>query len=115
MTTSDYEKCARRIGEALQLEAGEKVLLKLDTRLFSPVVPPLQRIIRAAGAHISGVILAEETETTSTGELASLRALFHNSDAFIWLPELHQGNRSALATALNEWLDAKRGRAVHFH
>ena len=115
MTISDYEKCARRIAEALQLEAGEKVLLKLDTRLFSPVVSPLQKIIRAAGAHISAVILAEETETTSTGELESLRALFHNADVFIWLPEVLQGNRPALATALNEWLDAQRGRAVHFH
>src|SRR4051812_47601845 len=115
MTISDYEKCARRIGEALQLEAGEKVLLKLDTRLFSPVIPPLQKIIRAAGAHIFSVILAEEAETTPAGELESFRALFRDADVFIWLPELHQGNRPALATALNEWLDAKRGRAVHFH
>jgi hypothetical protein len=115
MTNSDYEKCARRIVEALQLEPGETVLLKIDPRIFSPVVAPLQMAIRAAGAHISAVIPAEETDTTSSGEVESLRALFANADVYIWLPEIHQGNRPALATALNEWLDAKRGRAVHFH
>src|SRR5215471_17184454 len=115
MTQNDYNKCARRIAEALQLEPDESVLLKVDTRLFTPVVPPLQSAIRAAGAHISGVILAEETDTSSQRELDSLRQLFNNADVFIWLPELHQGSRPALAQALNEWLDAGRGRAVHFH
>src|SRR5215831_6972243 len=115
MTYSDYEKCARRIAEALQLESGETVLLKVDPRIFSSLVAPLQKVIRAAGAHIAGVILAEDTDTHSPGELESLRALFASADIFIWLPELHQGNRPALTTALNEWLDAKRGRAVHFH
>ncbi|HEY2380456.1 MAG TPA: hypothetical protein VGK48_04670 [Terriglobia bacterium] len=115
MTQSDYDKCARRIAEALQLEPGEKVLIKLDTRVFTALVPPLQTVIRASAAHIAGVILAEDTRNSSASELESLRALFNNADVFIWLPELRQGNRPALAQALNEWLDAKRGRAVHFH
>jgi hypothetical protein len=115
MTNSDYEKCARRIAEALQLEPGETVLLKLDPRIFSALVQPVQKAIRTSGAHISGVILAEETDTQSSSELESLRSLFASADVFIWLPEIHQGNRPALAIALNEWLDAKRGRAVHFH
>ena len=115
MNTADYEKCARRIADALQLAPGERVLLKLDTRVFTPLVPPLQNVIRASRAHISGVILAEEANTLSDDELSSLRRLFENADVFIWLPELHQGNRPALERALNEWLDARRGRAVHFH
>jgi hypothetical protein len=41
--------------------------------------------------------------------------LFERADVYIWLPELHQGNSRALDRALNEWLDAGRGRAVHFH
>lgn len=115
MTQNDYGKCAQRIAQALQLEPGEKVLVKLDTRLFIGLVPPLQTVIRASGAHIAGVILAEDTDSGSGPEFESLRALFRNADVFIWLPELHQGSRPALAQALNEWLDAKRGRAVHFH
>lgn len=115
MTQDDYNKCARRIAEALRLEPNERVLIKLDTRLFTPLVPPLQSVVRAARAHISGVILAEETDRNSQDELDSLRKLFSNADVFIWLPELHQGSRPPLAQALNEWLDAKRGRAVHFH
>ena len=115
MIQSDYEKCARRIADALQLEPGEKVVIKLDPGVFMPLVSPLQNVIRASGAHISGVILAEDTNTASDGELASLRQLFKNADVFIWLPELRQGSRPALGRALVEWLDARRGRAVHFH
>ena len=115
MTTADYEKCARRIAAALKLASGERILLKLDTRVFAPLVPPLQNLIRASGAHISGVVLAEDTETSSDGELDSLRRLFANADVFIWLPEIRQGNRPALRRAISEWLDEGGGRAVHFH
>jgi hypothetical protein len=115
MTTSDYENCAQAIAAALQLATGETVLVKLDTRVFNGIVSPLQKIIRASGAHISGVILAEETTASSDQELNSLRRLFDDADVFVWLPELRQGNRPALQRALNEWLDAGRGRAVHFH
>jgi hypothetical protein len=115
MNIADYTKCARRIVDALGLSPGERVLLKLDTRVFAQLVPPLQNLIRASGAHISGVILSEDTIASTDEELESLRRLFSNADVFIWLPELHQGNRAALARALIEWLDARRGRAVHFH
>src|SRR5262245_24096561 len=115
MNTTDFDKCARRIAAALQLSHGERVLLKLDTRIFTPLIPPVQNVIRACGAHICGVILAEDVSTSSKEELVSLRRLFNDADVFIWLPEVHQGNRPALAQALNEWLDASRGRAVHFH
>src|SRR5258705_13755863 len=115
MKPADFDKCARRICESLQLAHGESVLLKLDTRSFNALIPPLQNAIRASGAHISGVILSEEVATSTDGELASLRRLFEKADVFIWLPEIHQGSRPALTQALNEWLDAGRGRAVHFH
>jgi hypothetical protein len=115
LNIADYEKCARRIADALQLGPGEKVLLKLDTRDFTKLVPPLQSVIRASGAHISGVILAEDTDADDRKELKSLRALFNRADVFIWLPEIHQRNRPALTQALNEWLDVGRGRALHFH
>ncbi|MBI4474422.1 MAG: hypothetical protein HY646_17260 [Acidobacteria bacterium] len=115
MTKDEYQKCAWRIAEALSLEPGERVVLKLDPRCFVPILEPLQELIRSAGAHISSVVLAEDTEAESEDELASLRELFGKADVFIWLPELHQGNRPALARAIIEWLDAKRGRAVHFH
>src|SRR5262249_16631031 len=75
----------------------------------------IQNSNRASDTHISGVILAEDVTTSTKEELESLRRLFNAADVFIWLPEIHQGNRPALARALNEWLDAGRGRAVHFH
>ena len=115
MNTADYEKCARRIADALQLEAGETVLLKIDPRVFGPLVAPLQNVIRASGAYVVGTILAEETRSSSNEEFSLLRQLFGDADVFVWLPELHQGHPPALSLAINEWLDARRGRAVHFH
>jgi leucyl aminopeptidase (aminopeptidase T) len=115
MKPEDYNKCADRIVAALKLEPAERVLLKLDPRCFGNIVEPIQKRIRAAGAHISGVILAEDTRAESESEFESIRALFAAADVFIWLPELHQGNRPAVSRALIEWLDARRGRSVHFH
>src|SRR6516225_10785674 len=74
MTQKDYDKCARRIAEALQLEPGEKVLIKRDSRVFTSLVPPLETVIRASGAYISGTILAEQPHRS--GELETLRELF---------------------------------------
>jgi hypothetical protein len=115
MTTSDYEKCARRIAEALKLAPGEKVLLKQDPRVFAPILPPLENMIRASGAEIIGTIQSEDANAVYDDEIVNLRHLFSNTDVFIWLPERRQANRPAVAQALNEWLDARRGRAVHFH
>jgi leucyl aminopeptidase (aminopeptidase T) len=111
----DYSRCAGRIADALKLEPGERIVLKLDPRVFTALVEPLQKEIRKAGAFIAGVVLAEETNTDSEAEYTALRDLFNTADVFIWLPEKHQGNRPALGRVIAEWLDAKRGRAVHFH
>src|SRR5262245_33079487 len=115
MTPEEYARCARRISASLQLEPGERVLIKLDPRTFAPLIEPLQQQIRKTGAIICAAILAEDTKASSETELAAIRALFNEADVFIWLPELNQGNRPALASAIVEWLDARRGRAVHFH
>ena len=115
LTTSDYEKCARKIAEALRIQTGESVLLKVDVRIFTEIVEPLRKEIRRAGGFVSGTILSEETAETSESELSSLRRLFDDADVFIWLPEVHQGNTPAVRQALDEWLDSKRGRSVHFH
>lgn len=97
--------------EALQLSAGEKVLIKRDRRVFDSLFPPLQNLILASRGEIVGEILAED----ANNDLVSLRKVFQSADVYIWLPEVHQGNSPALKQALNEWLDAHRGRAVHFH
>src|ERR1044071_1154551 len=103
MNTADYEKCARRIVDALRLSPGEKILLKRDARTFAPLVAPLENLIQASGAEIHGVIRAEELSASSDAELEKFRRLFADADVFIWLPELHQGNPPALGLALTEW------------
>jgi hypothetical protein len=115
MTPDEYARCARRISASLQLKPGERVLIKLDPRTFAPLVAPLQQEIRKSGAIIGAIVLAEDTKASSEQEFVTLRALFNEADVFIWLPELNQGNRPALARAIVEWLEARRGRAVHFH
>ena len=114
MKAADFDKCARRIADALQLAAGETVLLKVDSRIFNTLMPPLQNIIQASGARIVGIVRAEG-DGASNEDVSAMRQLFNEADVFIWLPEIHQGNRPAVAAALIEWLDARRGRAVHFH
>jgi len=113
MKTADFDKCARRIADALKLAAGETVLLKADSRIFTGLIPPLQNVIQASGARIIVIIPAESDD--SNENVSTVRQLFNQADVFIWLPEIHQGNRAAVALALNEWLDGRRGRAVHFH
>src|SRR5215471_14523277 len=111
MTSADYDKCARRILDALELSAGEKLLIKRDRRVFAQLFPPLRNLIAASGAEILGEIFAED----KNDDLESFRRLFQAADVYIWLPEVHQGNSPALGAVLKEWLDARRGRAVHFH
>ena len=115
LTHLDYEQCARRIAGALCFQPGESVLLKIDLRIFTEIVEPLRSEIRRAGAHVSGTIQADDSREGSEAELGSLRRLFKDADVFIWLPELHPGNTPAVRRALDEWLDRKRGRSVHFH
>ena len=115
LTNRDYERCARRIAGALCFQPGESVLLKIDPRIFTEIVEPLRSEIWRAGAHVSGTILADDTREGSEAELESMRRLFEDADVFIWLPELHQGNTPSVRRALDEWLDRKRGRSVHFH
>src|SRR5690349_21011928 len=50
MNASDYFHCASRITDALKLEAGEHVIIKLDPRVFTGLIEPLQKEIRNAGA-----------------------------------------------------------------
>ena len=42
LTEADYTKCADRISAALRFQPGESVLLKVDARLFTPIVEPLR-------------------------------------------------------------------------
>lgn len=99
----------------MQIQKGESVLLKVDVRIFTELIPPLFTQIRRAGAFVLGTIISEKTENTSDNELDSIRKLFNDADIFIWLPEVHQGCTPAVRQALDEWLDNKRGRSVHFH
>src|SRR5438552_743604 len=111
MNTADYDKCARRIVDALQVSPGERILIKRDRRTFGSLFPPLKNLIQASGAEIIAEIFAEETKD----DLELFRWLFEKADVYIWLPEVHQGSPGAQGIALREWLDARRGRAVHFH
>jgi hypothetical protein len=109
----DYSRCAQRIVRALELQPGESVLLKIDPPLFSGILEPLRLEIRKAGAYVVAAILPDTATQPGAGELAAIRALFAQTDALVWLPG--RGNSAAVDQALVEWLDSRRGRAVHFH
>jgi hypothetical protein len=109
----DYSRCAQHIVRALELQPGESVLLKIDPPLFSGILEPLRLEIRKAGAYVVAAILPDTATRPGAAELAAIRVLFSQTDALVWLPG--RGNSTAVDQALVEWLDSRRGRAVHFH
>ena len=75
MTTADYDKCARRIVDALQLSPGERVLIKRDRRIFASLFPPLNNLIQASGAEIIAEIPLRKGVDRSYFRLAILGML----------------------------------------
>lgn len=110
----NYDHMAARIVAALQLRAGERVLIRYDSGYFAELQPPLQSRLRQAGAVILGPV--EYQAKGAAGQ--SYGDLLANADVYLWLPlrpevrEVSAAERDALA----EWLEAGGAhREIHFH
>ncbi len=102
-----YGQMAERIVAALQVEAGERVLLRYDPETMADLLPVLRARLAAAGA---------EVEVFTYGPAPDLESRLTDTDVFVWLPagaraETPADQREVLA----RWLDAGRGRQIHFH
>lgn len=117
---------AERIIDALDLQPGERVLLRRDPDYFSEIVVPLRRLIKEKGAIDLGVleyveIAALESSPDAAGSQATTEAfskLLESVDVYVWLPVRFEvlTTPPAEAQALARWLDeGGTHRQVHFH
>lgn len=105
--TIPYDKLSTRIVTALQVEPGERVLLRYDAQTLGPLESVLRKALEAKGATV---------ETLAYGAAPDLAARLARTDIYIWLPA---GEGAATDPAqralLAGWLDAGKGRQIHFH
>ena len=102
-----YDRLARRIVDALHVATGERVLLRYDPATMAPLEPAVRKLFLEKGLVV---------DTLNYGPAADLQARLDRTDIYIWLP----AGASALTPAdqretLARWLDAGKGRQIHFH
>jgi hypothetical protein len=102
-----YPRLAARIVSALKVQPGERVLLRYDPTTLGPLEPEVRRALTSAGAKVA---------TLNYGPAADLETRLADTDIYIWLPAGETAvtppeQREILA----KWLDAGRGRQIHFH
>lgn len=107
-TVFPWPEMARRIVTALQIERGERVLLRFDPKTMRDLEPEVARQLRAAGADV---------ESHPFGPLPRFSETLERTDVYIWLPAGPTAVTPAdQAAALAEWLDARPDRReLHFH
>ena len=107
-TTFPWPAMARRIVTALQVERGERVMLRFDPQTMRALEPEVAAQLRAAGAVV---------ESHPFGSISDFAARLERTDVYVWLPA---GPNAVTppdqAAALVRWLDARRERReLHFH
>jgi hypothetical protein len=107
-TTFPWSDMARRIVNALQVERGERVMLRFDPQTMRDLEPEVARQLRAAGAVV---------ESHAFGPLDDFPRRLAATDVYVWLPAgptaVTPPNQAA---ALVDWLDARQDRReLHFH
>jgi hypothetical protein len=99
---------AARIVRAIDVERGERVMLRFDPKTMRELEPEVARLLRAAGALV---------ESHPFGPLARFGGRLDQIDVYVWLPAgpTAETPRSQ-AAALVDWIDAKQDRReLHFH
>jgi len=107
-TSFPWSDMARRIVSALQVERGERVMLRFDPQTMLELEPEAARQLRAAGA---------EVESHPFGPLDDFAKRLADIDIYVWLPAGPTAvTPAAQSAALVAWLDARQDRReLHFH
>lgn len=107
LSASSYDQMARRIVASLNPARGERVILRFDPETMPEVIGPLKRLLEEKGAVV---------ESLAYGAAPNFEQKLNETDIYIWLPA---GPRATTppdqALRLGAWLDAGRGRQIHFH
>jgi hypothetical protein len=107
-TRFPWPDMARRIVTALQIERGERVMVRFDPQTMRELEPEVTQQLRAAGARV---------ESHPFGPLENFSARLDETDVYVWLPAGPAAiTPRSQADALVEWLDARQDRReLHFH
>lgn len=101
-----YQSMAEHIGRALQVAAGERVLLRVDTSVMTPLVPAVRAVLEARRAVV---------QTLPYGPVPDFEARLAQTDIHVWLPSPGATLPQDQTRALEHWVDSGRGRELHFH
>ena len=107
-TSFPWPGMARRIVSALQVERGERVMLRFDPQTMRELEPEVARQLRVAGA---------EVESHPFGPLDRFAERLASTDIYVWLPAGPTAATPAdQAAALVQWIDGRPDRReLHFH
>ena len=107
-TSFPWSDMARRIVTALQVERGERVMLRFDPQTMRELEPEVAKQLRAAGA---------EVESHAFGPIDDFSRRLATTDVYVWLPAGPTAvTPASQSAALVEWLDARQDRReLHFH
>ncbi len=100
-----YESMAQRIVGALQVTAGERVLLRVDPATMAPLASAVRSLLEARGAVIDAL---------PYGPAPDFDARLARTDIYVWLPT-RVATPPDQSRALERWLDNGTGRELHFH
>ncbi len=102
-----WDRMADRIALSVDVQPGERVVLRFD-----PVALPELLHVLHARLEVDGA----EVALLPYGEVDDFDAVLAETDVYIWLPDsLGDGTSAAQRARLGAWLDAGRGRQIHFH
>lgn len=102
-----YDHLAQRIATSLKVTKGERVLLRYDPTTLGPLEPAVKKLLTAQGAVV---------ETLNYGPADDFAARLDRTDIYIWLPAgANAATPADQRATLAAWLDAGKGRQIHFH
>jgi L-aminopeptidase/D-esterase-like protein len=107
-TEFPWQAMARRIVDALQVERGERVMLRFDPATMRALEPEVAKQLRDAGATV---------ESFPFGALDGFARRLERTDVYVWLPAGPTASTPPdQAAALVTWLDSHQDRReLHFH
>ncbi len=102
-----YDDMAARIVAALQPEAGERAIVRYDSAALPGLEAQVGRSLAAADVTV---------ELLPYGPVSDFATRLSGTDIYIWLPTSEaQPHPPEQLQALGRWLDAGKGRQIHFH
>src|SRR5262249_12899969 len=112
----DFDRLAERIVAALQLEKGERVVVRFDPAYFSELVGPLKKRLRNGSPVVLGPLEYQHGPRFDVRNHDDLEKLLRHADVYLWLPVRRGEVSTAERVALQRWLDqGGRRREIHFH